>query len=200
MRNHKQQEQKKKQNNCNEKKTTPSKHPDKNKSNLDKRSTLSKTPSEKVEQFSLKQENYPTLGESLPNQTIASQQINISKQKISWKDQIAKREEEENEKQLDTIQPGWIRLRMDKQTHKIIKEYGPPLKDSGWFERWQDYEHMLKYRQWLAYMEEQEEIRRELEPDYLYQREDFSDQEYDTDDEDIIVEEDCLSDEADYDY
>lgn len=148
----------------------------------------------------LTEDYYPTLGEAVSNKpSQIAQTDSVPKEETTWKDLIAKREEEENEAHHDHIQPGWIRLRMDKKTHKIIREYGPPVEDSGWFARWQDYERMLKHRRWLAYIEEQEEIRCELEPDYLYQREEFSDPEYDTDNEDIIVEEECLSDEADSD-
>lgn len=148
----------------------------------------------------LTEDYYPTLGEAVSNKpSQIAQTDSVPKEETTWKDLIAKREEEENEAPHDPIQPGWIRLRMDKKTHKIIREYGPPVEDSGWFARWQDYERMLNHRRWLAYIEEQEEIRSELEPDYLYQREEFSDPEYDTDNEDILVEEECLSDEADSD-
>lgn len=150
----------------------------------------------------LTKDYYPTLGESVSNET--SQETasldGVPKQETTWKDLIAKSEDEETEEQLEDIQPGWIRLRMDKKTHKIIREYGPPVKDSGWFSRWQDHERMMKQRRWLAYMEEQEEIRREMDPDYLYRRDELFDDEYESDDEDIIVVEDCSSDEPDEYY
>lgn len=149
----------------------------------------------------LTQDYYPTLGEVVSNKPPQEAPSDaVPKEEATWKDLIAKREEEEAEEELEPIKPGWIRLRMDKKTHKIITEHGPPVEDSGWFSRWQEHERMLKQRRWLAYMEEQEEIRRELEPDYLYRHEDYAESEYDTDDEDIIVEEECLSEEADDDY
>ena len=155
----------------------------------------------KVSPPPLTQDYYPTLGQATSNESPQeAPSDSVPKEETTWKDLIAKREEEEAEKELEPIKPGWIRLRMDKKTHKIITEHGPPVEDSGWFSRWQEHERMLKQRRWLAYMEEQEEIRRELEPDYLYRHEDYAESEYDTDDEDIIVEEECLSDEADDNY
>jgi hypothetical protein len=146
---------------------------------------------------------FPTLGEAVfnkPSQELPNE--GVPKQETTWSDLIAKKKEKEdkNEETLNTIQPGWIHLRMDKKTHKIIREYGPPVEDSGWFARWQDHERMLKERRCIAYIEEQEAIRRELEPDYLYQYEDYSESEYNTDDEDILVEEECLTDESEGDY
>ena len=156
----------------------------------------------KVSPPPLTQDYYPTLGQATSNESPQeAPSDSVPKEETTWKDLIAKREEEEEaEKELEPIKPGWIRLRMDKKTHKIITEHGPPVEDSGWFSRWQEHERMIKQRRWLAYMEEQEEIRRELEPDYLYRHEDYAESDYYTDDEDILVEEECLSDEADGDY
>jgi hypothetical protein len=148
---------------------------------------------------------FPTLGEAVfnkPSQEVPNEGV-PTKQETTWKDLIAKKKEkkeDKNEETLNTIEPGWIHLRMDKKTHKIIRKYGPPVEDSGWFARWQDHERMLKERRCLAYIEEQEAIRRELEPDYLYQYEDSSESDYNTDDEDILVEEECLTDESEGDY
>ena len=155
----------------------------------------------KVSPPPLTQDYYPTLGQATSNESPQeAPSDSVPKEETTWKDLIAKREEEEAEKELEPIKPGWIRLRMDKKTHKIITEHGPPVEDSGWFSRWQEHERMIKQRRWLAYMEEQEEIRRELEPDYLYRHEDYAESDYYTDDEDILVEEECFSDEADGDY
>ena len=149
--------------------------------------------------ISLTQDYYPTLEEAVTKKTPQQTPLcdDVTKEEIKWKDKIANIKE--TEEVLNLIQPGWVRLHIDKKTHKIIREYGPPVEDSGLHDKWNHYDHLQKLRSWLAYIEEQEEIRRELEPDYLYQREDYSESEYDTDNEDILVEEECFSDELDED-
>ena len=66
--------------------------------------------------------------------------------------------ENQKEKEIEPIQPGWIRIRFDKKTKKIIKEYGGNIAELDLQRENQDfikrvaymesfYKNMLEYKQ-----------------------------------------------------
>ena len=106
------------------------------------------------QKLSLTDDNFPTLGGS-------SLCEDKKKEKSSWLNMIKSKEQEienQKEKEIEPIQPGWIRIRFDKKTKKIIKEYGGNIAELDLQRENQDfikrvaymesfYKNMLEYKQ-----------------------------------------------------
>ena len=73
--------------------------------------------------------------------------------------------------ELEPVQPGWIRLRLDKKTRRTIIERGPPTKEHTEFmEKWENWNKEKQEREWDVRMKryEREDEFRYPYDNYIY--------------------------------
>lgn len=108
---------------------------------------------------------FPELGKVENKET--KEEIPATK-KPAWSAIVTNKDESEKPPppELEPVQPGWIRLRLDKKTRRTIIERGPTTKEHTEFmEKWDRWDKEQKKREWDARMKRYE---RENEFRYPY--------------------------------